>query len=54
MPGNGSEFFLHVGTGGPTAGCVAIPESNMIKVLNKVKPGAKIVIAKDMNSIKKY
>lgn len=54
VPGNGSAFFLHVGSGGPTAGCVAIPESDMVKVLNKVKPGAKIVIAKDMNSIKKY
>lgn len=54
VPGNGSAFFLHVGSGGPTAGCVAVSESNMIKILNKVKPGAKIVIAKDMNSIKKY
>ena len=54
VPGNGSAFFLHVGTGAPTAGCVAIPEKALVQVLSKLKPGAKIVIAKDMNNIKKY
>ena len=24
-PGSGSAIFLHVGTGGPTAGCVSLP-----------------------------
>ncbi|UOW67280.1 SH3 domain-containing protein [Paraclostridium bifermentans] len=54
IPGNGSAFFLHVGTGSPTAGCIAVPESKMVSILNKVKPGSKIVIAKNMNDIKKY
>lgn len=43
--GKGSCIFLHcTGSNKYTAGCVAIPESVMIKVLKKLKPGCKIVI----------
>jgi L,D-peptidoglycan transpeptidase YkuD (ErfK/YbiS/YcfS/YnhG family) len=29
-PGAGSAFFLHVSTGRPTAGCVAVPQANLL------------------------
>ena len=54
VPGNGSAFFLHVGGNGPTAGCIAVSEQNMINILQKLKPGAKIVISSSMSSITKY
>jgi L,D-peptidoglycan transpeptidase YkuD (ErfK/YbiS/YcfS/YnhG family) len=38
IPGRGSAIFLHVGTGGPTAGCVSLPESELIKVLRWLRP----------------
>ncbi len=43
--GKGSCIFLHC-TGGSkyTAGCVAVPESVMVKILKALKPGCKIVI----------
>ena len=37
-PGLGSAIFLHVGTGGPTAGCVSLPVSELLKVLRWLKP----------------
>ena len=41
----GSCIFLHcTGSKKSTAGCVAIPESNMKRIVQWVKPGAKIVI----------
>jgi L,D-peptidoglycan transpeptidase YkuD (ErfK/YbiS/YcfS/YnhG family) len=43
--GKGSCIFLHcTGSNKYTAGCVAVPESVMIKVLKKLKAGCKIVI----------
>jgi L,D-peptidoglycan transpeptidase YkuD (ErfK/YbiS/YcfS/YnhG family) len=38
VPGRGSAIFLHVGTGGPTAGCVSLPEAELIKVLRWLRP----------------
>lgn len=38
VPGNGSAFFLHVGTT-PTAGCVAIDESDMTDALRWLNKG---------------
>ncbi|MGN0466270.1 MAG: L,D-transpeptidase family protein [Lachnospiraceae bacterium] len=44
--GKGSAIFLHcTKTSKKTAGCVAIPESKMITLLKKAKPGIKIVIS---------
>jgi len=40
-PGLGSAIFLHVGTGGPTAGCVSLPASQLLAVLRWLKPSAK-------------
>ncbi len=42
--GRGSGIFLHVGTGGPTAGCVSLPQADLLAVLRWMRPGAKILI----------
>ncbi len=42
--GAGSAFFLHVGTGGPTAGCVSLPASRVVRLLRRTTPGAVISI----------
>ena len=44
VPGEGSAVFLHCATSGPTGGCVAIPEAQMRTVLERIKPGARILI----------
>ena len=44
LVGAGSAFFLHVGTGGPTAGCVSVSVSRMVWLLRHVRPGAWISI----------
>lgn len=49
VPGKGSAIFLHCSTGGPTAGCVSVPESSMKKILCQIKPGAKIAIGTAAN-----
>jgi L,D-peptidoglycan transpeptidase YkuD (ErfK/YbiS/YcfS/YnhG family) len=42
IKGNGSAIFLHIRKcqGLPTAGCVAVSEENMIKILEWLDPGA--------------
>jgi L,D-peptidoglycan transpeptidase YkuD (ErfK/YbiS/YcfS/YnhG family) len=42
--GAGSAFFLHVGIGGPTAGCVSLPASRVVWLLRRMKPGAVVSI----------
>ena len=37
-PGVGSAIFLHVSTGGSTAGCVALPSSELLPVLRWLDP----------------
>ena len=54
IPGKGSAIFLHVSSNGPTAGCVSVSEKNMINILKRLNSNSRIVIAKDMNDIKKY
>jgi L,D-peptidoglycan transpeptidase YkuD (ErfK/YbiS/YcfS/YnhG family) len=39
VPGLGSAIFLHVGTGSATAGCVSLPERELLKVLRWLRPG---------------
>ena len=39
VPGRGSAIFLHVGTGSATAGCVSLPEHELLEVLEWLKPG---------------
>jgi L,D-peptidoglycan transpeptidase YkuD (ErfK/YbiS/YcfS/YnhG family) len=42
--GKGSAFFLHVGTGGPTAGCVSLPASQVLWLMRWLKPGAQVTV----------
>lgn len=37
-PGLGSAIFLHVSTGGPTAGCVSLPADQLVQVLRWLDP----------------
>jgi L,D-peptidoglycan transpeptidase YkuD (ErfK/YbiS/YcfS/YnhG family) len=39
-PGLGSAIFLHVGTGGATAGCVSLPASQLLTLLRWLRPAA--------------
>ena len=36
--GLGSAIFLHVGTGSATAGCVSLPQSELLKILRWLRP----------------
>jgi L,D-peptidoglycan transpeptidase YkuD (ErfK/YbiS/YcfS/YnhG family) len=45
VPGNGGAFFLHATDGGPTAGCVAIDDDTLVKIMRWLRPGALIAIA---------
>lgn len=38
VPGRGSAIFLHAGTGGPTAGCVSLPQPELLRVLRWLRP----------------
>lgn len=46
VPGNGSAFFVHTTDGGPTAGCVAIDDATLVKIIQWLRPGAVIAVAK--------
>lgn len=56
VAGNGSAIFLHVGTGGYTAGCVSVSESMMVKTLNWINSGSnpRIIITSSYDSLYKY
>ena len=45
VPGLGSAIFLHVGTGGSTAGCVSLPSGELLEVLRWLRPAANPRIA---------
>jgi L,D-peptidoglycan transpeptidase YkuD (ErfK/YbiS/YcfS/YnhG family) len=38
VPGRGSAIFLHVSTGGPTAGCVSLAEPALVHTLRWLRP----------------
>lgn len=42
-PGLGSGIFLHCEEGHPTAGCVAIPEKDMITILQRICPECRLI-----------
>jgi L,D-peptidoglycan transpeptidase YkuD (ErfK/YbiS/YcfS/YnhG family) len=42
--GRGSGIFLHVSHHSPTAGCVSLPEADLLAVLRWMRPGARILI----------
>ncbi|MDR2093579.1 MAG: L,D-transpeptidase family protein [Azoarcus sp.] len=52
VPGKGSAIFLHVATGRPTAGCVAVPGAAMVFFLGFVKEGSKIVLAPSLKDFR--
>lgn len=45
-PGAGSAYFFHTTDGGPTAGCVAIDDATLVKIIGWLQPGAVMAIAK--------
>lgn len=45
VPGKGSAIFLHVATGNPTAGCVAVSEAAMVFLLGFIEKDTRIVLA---------
>ncbi|MGV0626170.1 L,D-transpeptidase family protein [Mycolicibacter minnesotensis] len=46
IPGASSAYFLHSTDGGPTAGCVAIDDATLVKIIGWLRPGAVMAIAK--------
>ncbi|WP_408066080.1 L,D-transpeptidase family protein [[Mycobacterium] zoologicum] len=46
VPGAGSAYFFHTTDGGPTAGCVAIDDATLVKIIGWLRPGAVMAIAK--------
>ena len=44
-PGLGSAIFLHINIGTPTAGCVTLPVSELLKILRWLNPAASPRIA---------
>jgi L,D-peptidoglycan transpeptidase YkuD (ErfK/YbiS/YcfS/YnhG family) len=40
VPGMGSAIFLHVSTGGATAGCVSLPRAELVRLLRWLRPSA--------------
>ena len=49
IPGKSSAIFLHCDMGIYTYGCVAIPEQNLINILNRINPAKNPVIIMDFN-----
>jgi L,D-peptidoglycan transpeptidase YkuD (ErfK/YbiS/YcfS/YnhG family) len=46
VPGGGSAFFIHATDGGPTGGCVSIEDATLVKIMQWLRPGAVVAIAK--------
>jgi L,D-peptidoglycan transpeptidase YkuD (ErfK/YbiS/YcfS/YnhG family) len=44
IPGKGGAFFVHSTVGGPTAGCVAIEDATLVKIMRWLRPGAMIAV----------
>ncbi len=45
IPGGGGAFFVHTSNGAPTAGCVALDDATLVKIIRWLQPGAVIAIA---------
>ncbi|HEY3924045.1 MAG TPA: L,D-transpeptidase family protein [Acidothermaceae bacterium] len=57
VPGEakGSAIFLHVSTGGGTAGCVSIAQTNLLKVLRWLDPTqAPVIVMAPTSAIRQY
>ena len=44
VPGRGSAIFVHVSAGRPTAGCVSLPEAQLVRLLRWLRPSARPLI----------
>ena len=44
VPGRGSGIFLHDDTGHATNGCVSLPRPQLLRLLQRLRPGASISI----------
>ena len=44
IPGGGGAFFVHASNGAPTAGCVALDDATLVKIIRWLQPGAVIAI----------
>lgn len=44
IPGGGGAFFVHSTNGSPTAGCVALDDATLAKIIRWLQPGAVIAI----------
>ena len=44
IPGDGGAFFVHTTNGGATAGCVALDDATLVKIIGWLQPGAVIAI----------
>lgn len=51
VKGKGSAIFLHVSTGGGTAGCVSIAQANLLQVLRWLDPAKSPVIVMGPSSV---
>ena len=49
VKGAGSAIFLHCSNGNPTYGCVSVPQSAMITILNNIRTGCSIIIDEAYN-----
>jgi L,D-peptidoglycan transpeptidase YkuD (ErfK/YbiS/YcfS/YnhG family) len=54
VKGAGSGFFLHVGDGVPTAGCVAIPATDLAYVMRWLNPSLDPVISIGVGPVARY
>lgn len=55
VAGKGSAIFLHVSTGGGTAGCVSVAQSNLLEILHWLDPTKDPVIVMGTSStIRQY
>jgi len=46
VPGGGAAFFFHTTDGGPTEGCVAVDDAQLVSIMKWLRPGAVIAITK--------
>ncbi len=53
-PGAGSGFFVHVSNGSYTAGCVSLPQDQMVRLLNTLVQGAYILNVNRESQIKGF
>jgi L,D-peptidoglycan transpeptidase YkuD (ErfK/YbiS/YcfS/YnhG family) len=44
VPSRGSAIFVHVSAGRPTAGCVSLPEAELLRLLRWLRPSARPLI----------